>query len=226
MKPQVCFFYRITVMLFCVLAGFSACRTTGLAFKTPGEINELRATVYLQNEEDPVTGYLSLNTAVSNHAYLRLPHNRETKVMPLNEIKGYELEDVFYARKYLQPDKRPFVWMRTAGGKYAFVKQLTPGHYSINLYQYDELVQEAKSPLTRTVQHYYVSLPGDNHVVWPLQSQTVKDYWKELHTKMSTVSGADPDVEEAFAKLGKRATHTAAILKVASLYEVYKLHEN
>ena len=224
-NPQVGFFHRVVWSLV-VLVCFSACHTPLVAFKTPGEINDIRATVYLHDAEEPVSGYLSLNTAISSQAQLRLPQLRETRTMPLDEIKGYALEDVFYARKYLQPDDHPFRWMRTAGGKYAFVKRLTPEHYSINLYQYDELVQEAKSPLTKTVQHYYVSLPGDMHAVWPLQSKALNRYWKDLSAKLAVVSGNDPAVNNAFKKLQQPGSRENAVLKIASLYEVYRLHEN
>jgi hypothetical protein len=134
----------------------------------------MKATVHL-SDNSVVSGYLSLNTITANKATIWQPQQRKTVELPLHQLKGYQLEDDFYAFRLIQPNYNKIYITGKPPASWKFVKQLTAAGNGIQLFEYDELVQEEKSTLTRKVKHYFAELPGNNDsVLWDISTQKFK----------------------------------------------------
>lgn len=137
-------------------------------------MNNMKATVHL-SDNSTLAGYLSLNTLATNKATIWQPQQRKTVELPLHQLKGYQLEDDFYAFRLIQPNYNKIYITGKPPAAWKFVKQLTAHGNGIQLFEYDEFVKEEKSSLTRKVKHYFAELPGNNDsVLWDISTSQFK----------------------------------------------------
>lgn len=134
----------------------------------------MKATVHL-NDNTTMAGYLTLNTSPANTAKIWQPQQRKTVELPLNKLRGYQIEEDFYAFRLIQPNYNKTYITGKPPASWKFVKQITAPGNGIQLYEYDEFVQEEKSNLTKKVKHYFAELPGNNDsVLWDISTNKFK----------------------------------------------------
>lgn len=169
---------------------FTSCATSGPSFDGPNNAKNIRATVYLDNNST-VYGYLSFSKK-SNALNVRIPQQRKTVSVPLAEVQGYDMDDNYYAYKLLRPSVKNTLYSSQKSFR-AFVRRLTPEHYFLQIYEYQEAVVEQKSSLTKNMMHYYVSLPNGNdpEEIWDLEGE---QFFPNFQSKMASVVNECPEL--------------------------------
>lgn len=185
-----CIYTRLSYMSLICMFVFTSCVTSGSSFDGPDNAKNIRATVYL-DDNSTVSGYLSFSKK-SNTLNVRIPQQRKTVSVPLTEVQGYDMDDNYYAYKLLHPSRKNRVY---AGQKSfsAFVKRLTPEHYFLQIYEYQETVPEQKSNLTKNIMHYYISLPNSNNPeeIWDLEGE---QFYPDFQSKMAGIVNECPEL--------------------------------
>ena len=128
--------------------------------------SNVRANVYL-NDNSVHLGYLSLNISsdLNPLASLSFPKEKKTIELPINKIKAYEIDDVTYVLKTIEPFTSEIFLIGKPAPKQWFVKMLTPKNYTIQLFSSQEKVKDAKSSLPKNIEHNYVSFGMVNNEV-------------------------------------------------------------
>ncbi|MEX6690720.1 hypothetical protein QTN47_24650 [Danxiaibacter flavus] len=180
----------LTYMSLICMFAFTSCATSGPAFDGPNNAKNIRATVYL-DDNSTVFGYLSFSKK-SNALNVRIPQQRKTISVPLTEVQGYNMDDNYYAYKLLHPSGKNRLNNDQKSFR-SFVKRLTPEHYFLQIYEYQEAVVEQKSRLTKNMMHYYVSLPNGTNPdeIWDLEGE---QFFPDFQSKMAGIVNECPEL--------------------------------
>jgi len=135
----------------------SGCKSTSY-FSTPNDTNKQKAVLYLKNK-DTIPGEISVILETGTHANVSYPASidfiregtGDKQNIPLDNIIGYRIGPTFYALKKVDIHMNGI-------NRLLFLKQLTPDHSKIQLY---ELHESGRGNDTGESEYsYYLSLKG------------------------------------------------------------------
>jgi hypothetical protein len=215
-----------------ILIVLSSCATMlvspSTSFNNSNDIHNIKAKIILENNSS-MLGYLTLKNKINQKAAsVHLPKERKTIDLDVHTIKAYEIEDVHFALKLIEPfSSKIYLWGKPGAHK-SFVKRLTPSHYQIQLYSYEEKVADVKSSLTKTVTHYFVEFnKSANEKIVDVMHSNFPSFYKQQIAILSNNCAA---FSEGFAQQQKtlsiNSSSKTAAERMKIVYHVASLYEN
>lgn len=202
--------------------------TPTTAFTNSNDVHNVKATIILQDNSS-MLGYLTLKNKINQkEASVHLPKERKTIDLDVHTIKAYEIEDAHFALKQIEPySSKIYLWGKPAAHK-SFVKRLTPSHFKIQLYSYEEKVSEAKSSLTKTVTHYFVEFNQlNNNQLIDISHKNFAEIYKEQVNQLihncTVFADSYKQQQKLLAITGSSKT---PVERMKILYHIAKLYED
>ncbi|MDB5191910.1 MAG: hypothetical protein JWQ96_1473 [Segetibacter sp.] len=151
-----------TILLFCLIT--ISCKTTSY-FGTPNSVKNVSAKVFLANG-DCVNGKITVNTNYVTGGNLSVHTSMISKGVKykLSEIRGYEINNTFYALKEIKRSAR-------GGTTRIFMKKISRGSNDPELYEntVKNMIADKNKPATLLTRSYYIKLPQDrSNIVYSL----------------------------------------------------------
>lgn len=219
-------FYLIVTVVLSSCATMLFTPTT--AFTNSNDVHNVKATIILQNNSS-MLGYLTLKNKVNQkEASVHLPKERKTIDLDVHDIKAYEIEDAHFALKLIEPfSSKIYLWGKPGAHK-SFVKRLTPSHFRIQLYSFEEKVPEVKSSLTKTVTHYFVEFnQSTNNELVDISHKNFAEIYKQQITQLSNnciIFAESYNQQQKLLSITGSSKTPAERMKI--VYHVAKLYED
>lgn len=181
------FFFGLICCILFAQSCVTAFEVPSSKFHSANNLSNIRAQVNL-NDNTTHFGYLSLNSTndVNSLATIHLPKERKQIELPIHSIAYYEVDEVMYYLKFIEPYSGQINLLGNTKPKRSFVKLITPKNFSIQMFSSNEYVKDAKSSLPNIVTHYYINCPKNNDTLLDIAHPNFKQQFEKIIVKFSS----------------------------------------